>query len=142
MTQAKAGDAVKVHYTGKLADGDIFSTSTQGDPLQFIIRKGQTIPGFDQAVEGMQVGESKRIEVSSEQAYGPYLDDLVIQVDCKELPPDLDPKVGDRLQIQQEDGRAIPVSVIDLTDEAVTLDANHPLAGKDLTFELELVEIL
>ena len=142
MTQAKAGDAVKVHYTGKLADGDIFSTSTQGDPLQFIIRKGQTIPGFDQAVEGMQVGESKRIEVSSEQAYGPYLDDLVIQVDCKELPPDLDPKVGDRLQIQQEDGRAIPVSVIDLTDEAVTLDANHPWAGKDLTFELELVEIL
>jgi len=142
MTQAKAGDAVKVHYTGKLEDGDIFSTSTQGDPLQFIVGQGETIPGFDQAVEGMQIGDSKRIEVSSEQAYGPYLDDLVIQVDRKELPPELDPKVGDRLQIQQEDGKAIPVNVIDLTDEAVTLDANHPLAGKDLTFEIELMEIL
>lgn len=142
MTQAKAGDAVKVHYTGKLADGDIFSTSTQGDPLQFIVGQGETIPGFEQAVEGMQVGDSKRIEISPEQAYGPYLDDLVIQVDCKELPPDLDPKVGDRLQIQQEDGRAIPVNVIELSDEVVTLDANHPLAGKDLKFEIELVEIL
>ena len=139
--QAKDGDTVQVHYTLKLEDGTVFDTSIGGDPLQFTIGDGQLIPGFEQAVVGMSPGESKTVEIPADEAYGPYLEELVMVVDRDQLPEDLQPEVGQQLQISQPDGQTILVKVIDVSESSVTLDANHPLAGKDLTFDIELVEI-
>ena len=138
--QAKDGDTVQVHYTLKLEDGTVFETSIGGDPLQFTIGEGQLIPGFEQAVVGMSPGESKTVEIPADEAY-PYHDELVMVVDRDQLPEDLQPEVGQQLQIRQPDGQTILVKVIDVSESSVTLDANHPLAGKDLTFDIELVEI-
>lgn len=142
MTQAKKGDTVKVHYTGKLQDGSIFDASTNGPPIQFTIGEGQLIPGFEKALLGMNPGESKTIKISAEEAYGPHREELVVIVDRKELPPHLTPKVGQRLQINQPENQSIVVTVTDTSESSVTLDANHPLAGKDLTFDIELIEII
>ncbi|MBE9514547.1 MAG: peptidylprolyl isomerase [Chloroflexi bacterium] len=139
--QAKDGDTVQVHYTLKLEDGTVFDTSIGGDPLQFTIGDGQLIPGFEQAVVGMSPGESKTVEIPADEAYGPYLEELVMVVDRDQLPEDLQPEVGQQLQIRQPDGQTILVKVIDVSESSVTLDANHPLAGEDLTFDIELVEI-
>ena len=139
--QAKDGDTVKVHYTGKLEDGTVFDTSIERDPLQFTIGEGQLIPGFEQAVVGMSPGESKTVEIPADEAYGPYREELVMVVDRDQLPEDLQPEVGQQLQIRQPDGQTILVKVIDVSESSVTLDANHPLAGKDLTFDIELVEV-
>ena len=139
--QAKDGDTVKVHYTGKLEDGTVFDTSIERDPLQFTIGEGQLIPGFEQAVVGMSPGESKTVEIPADEAYGPYREEMVLVVDRDQLPPDLQPEVGQQLQMRQEDGQIILVTVIDVSESSVTLDANHPLAGQDLTFDIQLVEI-
>ncbi|MCS7313958.1 MAG: peptidylprolyl isomerase [Bryobacterales bacterium] len=142
MAQAKFGDTVRVHYTGRLDDGTVFDSSLRSGPLEFTIGDGQLIPGFENAVIGMTPGETKTQKIPAEDAYGPHADFLVIEVDRRRVPPDLDPKVGDRLQLQHPDGRVTPVLVTAVTESSITLDANHPLAGKDLTFDIELLEIL
>jgi peptidylprolyl isomerase len=142
MTQAKNGDTVKVHYTGKLPDDTVFDSSANHDPLEFTIGSGQIIPGFEQAVVGMQPGESRTATVPADQAYGPHQDDLLIAVDRSQFPANVTPEVGQQVQIHQADGQAAVATVADVSRTEVTLDANHPLAGQDLTFNIELVEII
>jgi peptidylprolyl isomerase len=141
MAQAKNGNTVKVHYTGKLADGTVFDSSMQGDALQFILGEGQLIPGFEKAVLGMIVGEEKTFIIPADEAYGAHNVDLVFTVDRSSLPSQMNPAVGQRFQIRQQDGSVTAVMVSAISDANVTFDANHPLAGKDLTFEIQIVEI-
>ena len=138
---ASDGDTVRVHYTVTLQDGTTFDTSVGREPLEFTLGEGRMIPGFEKAVYGLQVGKSKTVTIPAEEAYGPHRDDLVIVVEREQLPADLDPKVDQQLPIQQTDGRTAVVIVTDVSETTITVDANHPLAGKDLTFEIELVEI-
>ncbi len=142
MTQAKHGDTVKVHYTGKLPDGTIFDTSRNRHPLQFTIGKGQVISGFEQAVAGMNTGESRTTTIPVDQAYGPRRNDRIVTMERGQLPPGVDPRVGQRLELTQTDDQTMLVTVMAVTDTNITLDANHPLAGKELTFDLELVGIV
>lgn len=141
MVQAKPGDTVKIHYTGKLDDGTVFDSSVNREPLEFTLSGGQVIPGFDQAVVGMTPGETKTQKIPMDLAYGPYREEMVVEIARQQMPPDLQPEVGQQLQIQQADGQTVPVMVTVVTDSTVTLDANHPLAGEDLTFEIQLVEV-
>ncbi len=141
MSQAKQGDTVKVHYTGKLQDGNVFDSSANREPLQFTLGAGNMIPGFEQAVQGMNVGDKKTAEIPSEQAYGEKREDMIISVPRENVPGDIQPEVGQQLAIQQQGGQQVPVTVTEVNEEKVVLDANHPLAGKDLIFEIELVEI-
>jgi len=142
MAQAKHGDTVKVHYTGKLEDGTIFDSSIKRDPLQFKIGVGQVISGFEQAVVGMSPGESKNTKVPSDKAYGSYRKEMVMAVDRDKFPANIKPEVGQQYQIPQEGDRKTVVTVTDVSESSVTLDANHPLAGKDLTFDIQLIEIV
>jgi peptidylprolyl isomerase len=142
MAQAKPGDTVAVHYTGKLDDGTVFDSSEGGSPLEFAIGSGNVIPGFEQAVVGMSPGDSKTTIISSDEAYGPYYEERVLVVERQQIPSDLPVDVGSQLQIQQQGGMVIPVVITDVTEAEVTLDANHPLAGEDLTFEIRLVSIV
>lgn len=141
MNQAKAGDTVKVHYTGKFEDGTVFDTSSESDPLQFTIGQSQVIPGFEEAVVGMAPGESKTTEIVADNAYGDYNEEMILEVERDRFPEGLDPKIDQQLQVRQEDGQTFVVTVTEISDSSVTLDANHPLAGKDLTFDIELIEI-
>ncbi|GAB4365591.1 MAG: peptidylprolyl isomerase [Elainellaceae cyanobacterium] len=141
MTQAKQGDTVAVHYTGKLDNGAVFDSSEGREPLQFSIGSGNLIPGFEQAVIGMAPGESKTATIPAEQAYGPHHQEMVLVVERQRIPDDVPVTVGQRLQIQQQGGQVIPVMVTDISDSDVTLDANHPLAGQDLIFDIQLVSI-
>lgn len=142
MVQAKSGDTVKVHYTGKLADdGTVFDSSEGRDPLEFAIGEGQIIPGFEQAVIGMAEGESKTVEIPSEEAYGPHRPEMVLEVDREQIPEDIEVKTGQQLQVQHPSGQQIPVVVTGIADTKVTLDANHPLAGQTLKFDIELVKV-
>lgn len=138
----KNGDTVRVHYTGRLADGKVFDTSIGSDPLQFTVGSGAVISGFDQAVVGMNVGESKTIEIPMKEAYGPYYNELVQEVNRSEIPANLELEVGQRLQAHSKDGQTVIITVIEMSESTVKMDANHPLAGKDLTFDIELVQIL
>jgi peptidylprolyl isomerase len=138
---AKIGDKVKVHYKGILADGTEFDSSKGKDPLEFEIGAGMMIKGFDNAVNGMGVGEKIAVNIVAEEAYGQHNDELIYKIPMKQIPDSLDPKVGQTLSMQHPDGQSIPVQVLELTDEFVGIDANHQLAGKDLIFEIELVEI-
>jgi peptidylprolyl isomerase len=142
MTQAKKGDTVNVHYTGKLEDGTVFDSSVDREPLQFTISEGRILPGFEQGVIGMKPGDTKKVSIPADKAYGLHRKDLVLVVDKSKIPSHLKPEVGQQLKLNQPDGRAVPVRVTDISPSKVTLDANHPLAGKDLTFEIELVEIV
>jgi peptidylprolyl isomerase len=142
MAQAQSGDLVRVHYTGRLADGTIFDTSMEREPLEFTLGGGELIPGFEQAVLGMTAGESKTATILADQAYGPHRTGRVIDVERHHLPPDLQPELGQRLQMTRQDGTTINVVVTTITETQVTLDANHPLAGQDLIFDIMLVEIL
>jgi FKBP-type peptidyl-prolyl cis-trans isomerase 2 len=142
MAQAKQGDKVQLHYMGKLQDGTIFDSSRERHPLQFTIGEGKVIAGFEQAVIGMKVGEHKTARIPIEQAYGPHREDMVVTMDRSKLPPGLNPKIGQRLEMTQVDDQTSLVTVIDATESTLTLDANHPLAGKELTFDIELVGIL
>ena len=141
-TQAKNGDTVNVHYTGRLVDGTIFDTSTGREPLGFTIGGGTLISDFEQAVVGMKTGESKTIEIPADRAYGPYRDDLVQVVDRDRVPENIQLEVGLQLQLSQPDGQVIVVTIVDVSESTVTLDGNHRLAGQDLIFDIELVEIL
>ncbi|MCE5313455.1 MAG: peptidylprolyl isomerase [Armatimonadota bacterium] len=141
MAQAKQGDCVKVDYTGKLKDGSVFDTSENREPLEFTIGGGQIIPDFELAVLGMNPGDSKTIDVPAARAYGPHHEDMVISVDRKQFPEDISPEVGEQLEIRQSGGQSAVVTVTEVNDESVILDANHPLAGKDLIFDIQLVEI-
>jgi len=141
MAAAKTGDTVKVHYTGRLEDGTEFDSSTGGDPLEFKLGEGEVIPGFEQAVEGMDLNESKTVTIPADDAYGPRRDDLVMDVDRGEFAEDADPEVGQHFRVREKDGHEITVVVTGVGESQVTMDANHPLAGKDLTFDIQLVAV-
>lgn len=140
-TTARDGDTVQVHYTGKLEDGTVFDTSEGRDPLEFRLGTGQVIAGFDRAVDGMAPGDEKVVRLEPNDAYGERRDDLVLDVPKEQLPDGLDPEIGMELALRGEDGRQLPVRVTDVAGDAVTLDANHPLAGEPLVFELKLVGV-
>ena len=136
MSQAKQGDTVKVHYTGKLASGDVFDTSSNGEPIEFKLGEGQIIPGFEKAVDGMTPGESKTVTVEPEEAYGPRQEDRILEVPRDQLPDEIEPKTGQRLQIRHQNGQTFVVTISEVKDETVKLDGNHPLAGETLTFDI------
>jgi len=141
VAKAKEGDTVQVHYTGKLKDGTVFDTSEEREPLSFTIGEERVIPGFEKAVVGMEPGDTKTEELPPEQAYGEHREDMVMELERDQLPDNLEPKVGQQLQLRMQNGQEVPVVITELGEESVTMDANHPLAGKDLVFEIELVEI-
>ena len=141
MAEAQQGDTVKVHYKGSLQDGTVFDDSHDREPLEFTIGDQEVIPGFEEAVVGMEPGDSKTTQISSDDAYGAHRDELVTSVDRDNLPEDMDPQVGQRLEVQQQNGQPIPVTVTNTDDSTITLDGNHPLAGEDLTFEIELLHL-
>lgn len=141
MGQAKAGDTVKIHYTGTLDDGSEFDSSAGRDPLEFTLGSGQVIPGFDNAVDGMSVGDKKSVNIPPEDAYGERHEQLIQEVPHSALPDDLTPEVGMGLQAQGPDGQVMNLTVTNLGDESITVDGNHPLAGKALNFDIELVSI-
>ena len=138
---ANDGDTVRVHYTGTLTDGTMFDTSQEREPLEFIMGSGNVISGFEEATRNMEVGQVKTVTIPAEKAYGPYHEEMVVAMPRDQLPTDLNPEIGQRLQMQSPDGTRVVVVITDVSDIAITLDANHPLAGKDLTFEIELMEI-
>ncbi len=150
MAQAKQGDKVRVHYTGRLDDGEVFDSSEcvdegcgcESGPLEFVIGEGQVIPGFESAVVGMQVGDKKDVKIQVDEAYGPQQEELVGVVEKSRLPDDFEPELGGQLEVTREDGETFTVLVTAMTETEVTLDANHPLAGRDLNFEIKLIEIL
>jgi peptidylprolyl isomerase len=139
--KVQKGSTVRVHYTGRLRDGFVFDTSKEGDPLEFTIGAGMVIPGFEQAVLGMQTGDKKTIEVSPEDAYGPYIDEFVKEVPRSELHVDFELQEGMTLELHTGSGRVIPITVSKLTGDLVTLDANHPLAGQTLIFDIGVISI-
>lgn len=141
MTAAKSGDTVRIHYTGTLSDGTVFDSSEGRDPLEFKLGAGQVIPGFDAAVDGMKVGDKTVAEIPCDQAYGPIDPSARQDVPRDQIPPEIPLEKGLQLQMQAPTGQVLPVTVVELTDDTVTLDANHFLAGKDLTFAIELVSI-
>lgn len=141
MAHPRAGDRIAVHYTGRLDDGRVFDSSKEKEPLELTVGEKQVIPGFEEALTEMEPGESKTVTVPADKAYGPHRPERVLAVDRAQLPEHIQPAVGQKLQVQHEDGRVTDVSVAEVSDHQVTLDANHPLAGHDLTFDLELVAI-
>lgn len=141
MAQAKSGDTVKVHYTGTLDDGTVFDSSLQREPLEFTIGAQQVVPGFENGIIGMEIDETKTVNIPCENAYGPHNPQQVIEIDRSQMPEGMKVEVGQQLQMTSDDGQALIVTVAELSDEKVKLDANHMLAGKDLTFEIKLVEI-
>lgn len=141
MSEVKKGDNVKVHYTGKLEDGSVFDSSVDREPLEFEVGAGMMIPGFDEAVNGMKVGDKKTANIPADEAYGQRNDEMMVEVPKAQLPPDLKPEVGQQLAMQQPNGQSVPVVVTKVADETIEIDANHPLAGNDLIFDIELVEI-
>jgi len=142
MAQAKDGDTIKVHYTGKLDDGSVFDSSADRDPLEFKLGDNRIIRGFENAVIGMEPGGKSTVNITAEEAFGPYKDEMIMEVKKEDLPTDLDPKIGQKFNLQQSDDQTIIVTVTEVTEDTVTLDANHPLAGKDLSFDIELLEIV
>jgi peptidylprolyl isomerase len=142
MTQAKNGDKVKIHYTGKLKDGRIFDSSRDNEPLELTLGTGQVIPGFEREIVGMSQDDSKTFEIAAEDAYGLYREELVVEIDKKRVPENLNLEIGQHLALRPGEGQIVRVTVTDIADETVTLDANHPLAGEDLTFEVQLIEII
>ncbi len=142
MATAQAGDTVKVHYTGTLEDQQVFDSSYERGPLEFTIGAGQLIPGFEQTVIGMQPGETRTTTIAAHEAYGPYHDELVVAVDRSQFGADFQPEIGQQYEIRQPEGQSGIVTVTDVSEDEVTLDANHPLAGEDLTFSIELIEIV
>ncbi len=142
MSQAKTGDKVRIHYTGKLDDGTQFDSSRGREPLEFQLGDGAIIPGFEKAVDGMEVGDSKSVTIPPEDAYGERHEQLVQDVPKSALPDEIEPAVGMQLQSQTPDGQVMQLVVTAVADDAITVDGNHPLAGKNLNFDIELVEIV
>lgn len=142
MSDAQTGDTVKVHYTGTLDDGTVFDSSRGGDPLEFTLGEGELIAGFDAAVLGMIPGETKKVSIPSDEAYGPYFEEMVHEIDRADIPADVALAVGGQLMAPQPDGNPLILTILEFDDEVVTVDANHPLAGRDLIFEIELLEVV
>ncbi|HOJ05072.1 MAG TPA: peptidylprolyl isomerase [Bacteroidota bacterium] len=138
---AQNGNMVSVHYTGTLSDGTIFDSSRGREPLSFVLGAGQVIAGFNDAVDGMEIGDTRTVTIPAANAYGEYRHEWAFNVNPSDFPPEIVPEVGMDLDMHQDDGGNVPVRVTEVTEEFVTLDANHPLAGMDLTFEIELVAI-
>lgn len=141
MTEVKPGDTVSIHYTGTLKDGTTFDSSEGRAPLEFEVGSGQIIPGLDVALPGMSVGDKKTVEIDCQDAYGPRDPDMPQAVPREGIPAEIPLDIGTQLQMQTPSGQAVPVVVVDVSETEVTLDANHPLAGQDLTFEIELMSI-
>jgi peptidylprolyl isomerase len=141
MSTAKNGDKVKVHYTGTLDDGSVFDSSEGRDPLEFTLGSGQVIPGFDNGVSGMNIGDKKTIQIPCIEAYGEYRDELVFDITNENIPEGFVPTIGQQVQLGKEDGNFIIATICEIKTDAITLDGNHPLAGKDLTFDVELVAL-
>ncbi|MBA3768144.1 MAG: peptidylprolyl isomerase [Acidobacteria bacterium] len=139
--RAKKGDTAQVHYTGRLEDGEVFDSSDGGEPLEFEVGAGQVIPGFDEGVRGMSVNDKKRIEIEADDAYGQRIEALVQQIARDGLNLGNEPEVGMQLGLQLPDGNEIPVTITEVTKDSITLDANHPLAGRKLIFDVELVSL-
>jgi FKBP-type peptidyl-prolyl cis-trans isomerase 2 len=142
MQQVKYGDKVKVHYTGKLTNGEQFDSSTGRAPLEFTVGGGQMIPGFDNAMHGMSVGEKKTVNLSPREAYGEKNEEALIEFPKNNVPPDMQLSIGMELELRSEDGQPFPVTVTEIKEDVIVLDANHSLAGKELIFDIELVEIV
>jgi len=142
MQQAQQGDKVRVHYHGKLRSGETFDSSEGRDPLEFTVGSGQVIRGFDEGVKGMQVGDKRTVEIGVDDAYGAKSEDMIIEFPKEQFPPEMKPEVGQQLMMNNGSGQSFPVTVTDVKEESVLLDANHPLAGQDLIFDIELVEII
>jgi len=141
MTEVKNGDTVRIHYTGTLTDGSVFDSSEGREPLEFTVGSGQVIAGMDAGLPGMTVGDKKRLEIPSVDAYGPLNPEARQAIPREGIPDDIPLELGTQLQMQSPEGHVLPVTVVEVTDATVTLDANHPLAGKDLNFDIELVSI-
>ncbi|MBO9429752.1 MULTISPECIES: peptidylprolyl isomerase [unclassified Sulfitobacter] len=141
MAEVKSGDTVQIHYTGTLKDGTTFDSSEGRDPLEFVVGSGQIIPGLDSALPGMTEGDKKVVQVPSDEAYGPVNPEMRQAVPREGIPADIPLDPGTQLQMQTPEGQALPVTVVEVDETTVTLDANHPLAGKDLQFDIELVKI-
>ena len=142
MSQVKANDTVKVHYTGKLTNGQVFDSSLEREPLEFTLGQGMLIPGFENGILDMEVNQKKTLEIPSAEAYGDVKPELIQEVLKSELPAEIEPKVGMGLVSKTPDGREIPLVVSEIKEDSIMVDANHPLAGKDLIFEVELIEIV
>ncbi len=140
-TTVKNGDTVTVHYTGRRPDGSVFETSGNRGPLKLVLGERRVIPGFEKAIVGMSAGESKTATIPAAEAYGERRPEMVVQFDRGKIPPDINVEIGQQLHLQTTNGESIPARVVDTSGTDVTLDANHPLAGQDLTFDIELVEI-
>lgn len=141
MSKVKPNDTIKVHYTGKLSDGRVFDSSVEREPLEFTLGQGQLIPGFENGVIDMGIKEKKTVNIPFAEAYGERREDMVHEVPKNQLPPEIKPEVGMALMSQTPDGQEMRLTIADVKDESVIVDANHPLAGEDLTFEIELLEI-
>ena len=141
MQQAKSGDTVKVHYHGRLTDGTTFDSSEGREPLEFTVGNGDVIKGFDEGVSGMAIGDKKTVHIPADDAYGQKDDDRIVDFPKANFPPDLKPEAGMQLNMTNGSGQIIPVIIVEVGEDTVTLDANHPLAGQDLVFDIELVEI-
>tara|TARA_B100001109_G_C18864141_1_gene475877 strand:+ start:5869 stop:6297 length:429 start_codon:yes stop_codon:yes gene_type:complete len=141
MSKVVKGNNVKVHYTGKLTDETVFDSSREREPLEFTVGAGQMIQGFDEAVEGMEIGESKQVTIPADKAYGPKSEEAMVSVNKSQLPEGLEPQVGMQLEASQPDGRKQLLVIAEVKGEEVVLDGNHPLAGKDLVFDIELMEV-
>ena len=141
MSQVKENNTVKVHYTGKLSDGQVFDSSEGKEPLEFTLGQGRLIPGFEKGLIDMKLNEKKTITIASDEAYGPVREDLIQEVAKSELPQEITPEVGMGLVSKSPDGHEMNLLVAEVREESIVLDGNHPLAGKDLIFDLEVVEI-
>jgi FKBP-type peptidyl-prolyl cis-trans isomerase 2 len=141
MIQVKENNTVKVHYTGKLSDGQVFDSSEGKEPLEFTLGQGRLIPGFEKGLMDMKLNEKKTVTIAKEEAYGEVNQDLIQEVQKSELPQEITPEVGMGLVSKSSDGQEMNLQVIEVREESIVLDGNHPLAGKDLTFDLEVVEI-
>jgi peptidylprolyl isomerase len=140
MSKVSDGSKVKVHYTGKLNDGTVFDSSQDRDPLEFTVGQGQVIQGFEDAVRGMEAGDSRNVTIECENAYGQRRDDMILEIPRNNFPDEIPPNVGQQLMLRHPEGQEFPALIVDVTDDKITLDANHPLAGEDLNFEIKLVE--
>ncbi|MGA1871104.1 MAG: FKBP-type peptidyl-prolyl cis-trans isomerase [bacterium] len=141
MSHVKNGDTVKIHYTGKLEDGTVFDSSVDREPLEFKIGDNQVIKGIEKAIVGMNQDESKTVTISSDEAYGPYRQDMILQIPKDKFPQDIHPELGKQLQIQDRDGHVVEVTITQVSEKNITLDGNHPLAGKNLVFDIQLVGV-